>query len=99
MQYNIIKLTLTQLLNCGAHQGYVKQFFKGQIKPYLIGYKGIINIFNLSNAHLQFKTVLRVIVNIVAKRQKILIVNHYHEELNLYKLQHQIKRCVFLEGH
>ena len=97
--FGIIKLTFKQLLDCGAHQGYVRQFFCSSIKPYLIGYKGIVNIFDLKEAHLQFKTVLRVILHLVALRQKILVVNHYQEEFNLYSLKHQLKRCAFLEGH
>jgi len=99
MNKGIIKLTLKQLLDCGAQQGYARQLFSNHIKPYLIGYKGTVSIFDLSNAHLQLKSVLRVIMHLASKRQNILVVNHFHEEYNLYKFNHILKGCVLLEGH
>ena len=98
MKLNIIKLTLTQLLKYGAHLGYVRQFLNGQVKPYLLGFKGELNIFNLKYVQNQLKTLLQTLLNLIACRLKILVVNHYKESVVLQPFL-SLKRCFILEGH
>lgn len=98
MQLNLIKLTLNQLLQSGAHLGYTRRFLKGQVKPYLLGFKGELNIFNLKYVQNQLKTLLYIILNLVSSRLKILVVNHY-PEMAILKPLLVLKRCFLLEGH
>ena len=97
MKLNIIKLTLNQLLLYGVHMGYIRKFLNRHIKPYLLGFKGKFDIFNLKYTHLQLKLLLHLIVNVISLRQKILIVNNYPEMGSLLPLVN-FKRCFFLDG-
>ena len=97
MKLNIIKLTIDQLLVSGTHLGYIKKFLNRQLKPYLLGFKGPFNIFNIKYIHLQLRLLMHLIINVISLRQKILIVNHYKEIGNLLPFL-TIKRSFFLEG-
>lgn len=97
-QFNLIKITLQQLVKYGAHQGYLRCYLNGQLKPYFLGFKGQIIFFNLLYAAIQFKFISIIISELVSLRHKILLVNHYQEEFNLLKSM-WIKRCFLLEGH
>ena len=97
MKLNIIKLTLTQLLLYGLHMGYIRKFLNRHIKPYLLGFKGDFDIFNLKYAYLQLKLLLHLVVNIVSLRQKLLIVNNHPEMGSLLPLVN-FKRCFFVDG-
>ena len=48
MKLNLIKITIQYLLRYGIHIGYSKRYLNSQIKPYLVGFKGQFNIFNLT---------------------------------------------------
>ena len=47
MKLNLVKITIHELLRYGIHIGYSKQYLNSQIKPYLVGFRGQFNIFNL----------------------------------------------------
>lgn len=97
MKLNIIKLTLNQLLGSGIQLGYIRKFLNRQLKPYLLGFKGPFNIFNLKYVHLQVRLLMHLIISVISIRQKILIVNHYKEIGNLLPFL-QVKRSFYLEG-
>jgi len=97
MELNVVKLTIKQMLKYGVHMGYSKRYLNSQIKPYLLGFKNQFNIFNLKPVKYQLKSVVYLITEIIAKRQSILIVNHYKEALSLKNLL-TLKRCFLLEG-
>ena len=81
-----IKLTLKQLLLAGAHTGYVRKFLHGKMKGYLIGFKGMLNLFDIKYTLLQLKMVLHLIINLTSFRQTILLFNHQPEAFILNKL-------------
>lgn len=97
MKLNIIKLTLTQLLLYGTHMGYIRKFLNRDLKPYLLGFKGKFDIFNLKYTYLQLKLLLHVVINMVSLRQKLLIVNNQPEMGTLLPLIN-FKRCFFVDG-
>ena len=97
MKFNIIKLTINQLLISGIHLGYSKKFLNRQLKPYLAGFKGPFNIFNLKYIHLQLRLLMHLIINVVSVRQKILVVNHYQEIGSLQPF-FKVKRSFLLQG-
>ncbi len=69
-----IELNINQLLLVNAHLGHTRRFLNVKIKPYLLGYRGNVYILNLSFTLHQFKLVALNIINLIAKRRKILIV-------------------------
>ncbi len=97
MKLNVGKITIKQMLIYGVHRGYSKRYLNSQIKPYLLGFKNQFTIFNLKPIKYQLKSIIYLITEIIAKRQVILIVNHYKEALSL-KNSLTFKRCFLLEG-
>ena len=97
MKLNLIKITIKELLRYGVHIGYSKQYLNNQIKPYLVGFRGQFNIFNVKPIKYQLKTLLYLITNLAAKRQSLLLINHYKESLSLSNT-FRMKRCYVLEG-
>ena len=97
MRFNLIKLTLTQLLQYGIHVGHPKTFSHRQLKPYLAGFKGKFTIFNLKHSKLQLKLICHAVTSLISLRQKILTVNHYSEMGNQLPLLNY-RRIFFLEG-
>ena len=97
-QKNVIKITLSQLFSYGVHIGYLKKFLSGQVQPYLFGKKNNFVFFNIKYAYSQWKLVLHIIFNLISLRQKILIVNHFHEVIDLSVFL-TVKRCYILNGH
>lgn len=55
-------------------------FINIKTKPFLLGYKSGYHIINLSFTHVQLKLLLKVVMNLIMNRQKILIV----KELDFY---------------
>lgn len=51
-------------------------FVNIKVKPFLLGYKNGYHLINLSFTQIQFKIVLKVIINLIINRQKILIVKN-----------------------
>ena len=98
MKLNLVKITIHELLRYGIHIGYSKQYLNSQIKPYLVGFRGQFNIFNLKPVKYQFKALLHFITNIASWRQSLLMINHYKESLSLYKVFKSQKRCYLVEG-
>ena len=97
MKLNLIRITNQELLKYGIHMGYSKQYLNSQIKPYLIGFRGQFNIFNLKPVKYQLKSLLYFITNITSKRQTILMINHYKESLSLLK-SFKKESCFVVEG-
>jgi ribosomal protein S2 len=97
MKLNLIKLTLNQLLQSGAHLGQPHRFLHRQIKPYLLGFKSKFSILNMKYTQLQLKLLLHIIINTVSLRQKVLVVNHYKEIGSFLPLL-KLKRCFITEG-
>ena len=97
MRLNLIKITIQELLKYGIHVGYSRQYLNSQIKPYLIGFRGQFNIFNLKPVKYQIRALLFVIKSLASLRQSILIINHYKESLPLSKAFPE-KYCFLLEG-
>lgn len=96
MTSNIVKLTLQQLLTYGVHLGYFKNFLHRDLKPYLLGFKGVIHIFNLKHIRLQLRLILQLVVNVVALRQYILLVNH-EQAVNIDRLP-LVRRLQSVDG-
>ena len=97
MKLNLVKITITELLRYGVHIGYSKQYLNTQIKPYLVGFRGQFNIFNLKPIKYQLKNLLGLVTTLASNRQSLLIINHYKESLSLSNT-FQIKRCFIIEG-
>lgn len=97
MQFNLIKITIQELLRYGLHIGYSRQYLNSQIKPYLVGFRGDFNIFNLKPVKYQLKALLHLITNLSSYRHSILVVNHYKEALSLNPIL-RTKRCFLVEG-
>lgn len=98
MKLNLVKITTQELLRYGIHIGYNKQYLNSQIKPYLVGFRGQFNIFNLKPVKYQLKALLYLITNLSSWRQSILVVNHYKESLSLRKCLIKSKRGYLVEG-
>ena len=97
MKLNLVKITITELLRYGVHIGYNKQYLNTQIKPYLVGFRGQFNIFNLKPIKYQLKNLLGLVTTLASRRQSLLIINHYKESLYLSNT-FKIKRCFIVEG-
>ena len=62
-------------------------FINIKTKPFLLGYKNGYHIINLSYTHVQLKLLLKVIMNLIINRQKILIV----KELDVYNFSELLR--------
>ena len=79
------RLTISQLMLSNIYLGDNFAFVNIKIKPFLLGYKNGYHLINLSFTQIQFKIVLKVIINLIINRQKILIVkNNDFYNLNYY---------------
>lgn len=74
------RLTMNQLMLSNLYLGDNFEFINIKVKPFLLGYKKGYHIINLSFTQVQLKLLLKVIMNLVINRQKILIV----KELDSY---------------
>lgn len=74
------RLTINQLMLSNLYLGDNFSLINIKIKPFLLGYKSGYHIINLSFTHVQLKLLLKVVMNLIINRQKILIV----KELDFY---------------
>jgi ribosomal protein S2 len=98
MQIPPIKLTLKQLLTYGADVSYRRRPLDNTIKPYLLGFKQGYNIFDLKQAKYHIRALLNIVILLSSRRQKILLVNHYKEVVDLSNIIN-IDRCFLVQGH
>lgn len=83
MFINLTKLTIEQLILANVHIGHTLHFLTYKIKPYLLGKRQSVLIFNLGNTILQVKLCISVITKLISKRQKVLLI----KERDLYKVK------------
>ena len=76
MNSKILRLTVQQMVLSNLYLGINQTFLNAKIRPYLLGFKNGHYVLNLSYTHLQLKQLISIIINIVAHRQKILIVKN-----------------------
>jgi len=83
MKLNYIKFTLNQLIISGLYIGNNHKLFRGFVKPYLLGRRGIVDIINLKFAYLELKILLSLILNLSSNRQKYFI--YLSGNFNIFK--------------
>lgn len=86
MKSNLFRLTSKQLILSNVYLGNGSIFFNTKIKPYLLGSRGNNYLFNTSFTFFQLKQIIKIIINLVAHRQKILIV----KDINFYKFENYL---------
>lgn len=96
MKINIIQLSLQQLLHYGIHIGSHRRQLHRDLKAYLLGFKNGINIFNPQFMHMQLRLLSHIIINVLSRRQKILIVNQESTAATLTKINP--KRLFLIDG-
>lgn len=79
----VLRLTVNQLILSNVYLGDSYYFINIKIKPFLLGYKNSCHIINLSFTQVQFKILINFLINIIALRQRILVV----KELDPYNLK------------
>lgn len=91
---DILKLTLSQLINSNVYLGTNSEYIASSVKPFLLGKRNGFYIINLSYTYIQFKILLNFIISITANRGKILIINEKDLfNLNVWLNYKQIYYC------
>ena len=90
-----LKLTINQMLISNLHIGHKKKFLNVQVKPYLFGVRNGINILNITQTPFQFKIFINLLINLISKRQTILIIKD-RDVLNFADLL-QLKQVYFYD--
>jgi small subunit ribosomal protein S2 len=70
----MIKLSVSQMLLSNIHVGNTTRFLNIKMKPYIFGRRGSVYLFNVSTTYLQLKLFLTLLINLIAKRRKLLMV-------------------------
>lgn len=78
------RLKLNQLIILNVHLGDDRKYFNTRIKAYILGYVKKIHIINLSFTVIQFRLLFKLITNIIAFRQRILVI----KELDPFQLSY-----------
>lgn len=85
-------LKINQLILSNVYLGDDRKYFNSRLRPYILGYIKKIHILNISYSLIQLKLLFKIITNIIALRQRILIV----KELDTFQLHSLLKlRQVF----
>ena len=94
-----LKLTINQMLLSNVHIGHTKKFLNVSIKPYLLGKRNNIYILNVMHTGFQFKLLINFLINIIAMRQKFLIIKdrdifNFRKLLNLNNIYFYDKKWI-----
>lgn len=79
---SLSRLTAKQLILSNIYLGDNIKFFNVKIKPYLLGKRANSHIINIYYTKIQFKVIINLILNLVYRRQNILIV----KELDFFNI-------------
>ncbi len=84
MYYNssLSRLTNEQLIISGVYLGSKCSLVNVKLKAYLLGYRNRYHFLNIFYSYLQWKVVIKLLINLFASRQKILVI----KDLDFYKL-------------